>query len=60
MNVPPEDPVAWALPASYALAAAAGLGWAVILKIRRPQVYATIGLGAHAVTGQLAPGSWTT
>jgi hypothetical protein len=26
-----------------------------VLKSRRPQVYATIGLGAHAATGQRAP-----
>ena len=32
-------------------------GWGLVLKIRRPQTYAAIGLGAHAVTGQLAPAS---
>jgi hypothetical protein len=32
-----------------------GLG--LILKIHRPQTYAGIGLGAHAVTGQLTPAS---
>ena len=52
LGVPSGDPAAWALPASYAAVAAIGLAWGVILKIRRPQVYATIGLGAHAVTGQ--------
>jgi amino acid transporter len=55
LGVPPGDPAAWALPASYAAVAAAGLGWGLILKIRRPQVYARIGLGAHAATGQQAP-----
>jgi len=34
-----------------------GLGGGLVLKIRRPQVYAAIGLGAHAVTGQLTPAS---
>jgi len=29
-----------------------GLGWALVLKTRRPGVYDTIGLGAHAVTVQ--------
>jgi len=46
---------AWALPASYAAVAVAGLSWALVLRARRPQVYAAIGLGAHAVTGQSAP-----
>ena len=55
LGVPADDPAAWALPGSYALAAVIGLGWAPNLKARRPQVYATIGLGAHAVTGQLTP-----
>ena len=32
-----------------------GLVWAIILRARRRDVYETIGLGAHAVTGQLAP-----
>ena len=50
---------AWALPASYAAAAVAGLGWGLILRTRRPQVYATVGLGAHAVTGQTAPATRT-
>ena len=52
LGVPPGSVAAWALPASYAAAALTGLGWGLILRARRPQVYATIGLGAHAVTGQ--------
>jgi amino acid transporter len=55
LGVPPGDPAARALPASYAVAAVIGLGWGMILRIRRPQVYAAIGLGAHAATGQLTP-----
>ena len=55
LGVSAGDPAAWALPASYAAAAVIGLGWGLILRIRRPQVYAAIGLGAHAVTGQLTP-----
>jgi hypothetical protein len=49
------DPAAWAFPASYAAVGLMGLTWGVLLKIRRPRVYSTIGLGAHAATGQLAP-----
>ena len=55
LGIAPGDPAAWALPTSYAVVAAIGLGWGVVLKARRPQVYATVGLGAHAVTGQAAP-----
>ena len=55
LGVPSGSPAAWALPSSYAAVAAGGLGWALVLRARRPTVYATIGLGAHAITGQHAP-----
>jgi amino acid transporter len=55
LGVPPGDAAAWMLPASYAVVAVTGLGWGLVLKIWRPQVFAAIGLGAHAVTGQLTP-----
>jgi peptidoglycan/LPS O-acetylase OafA/YrhL len=55
LGVPPGSPAAWALPASYAAVAVAGLGWGLMLRSRRPQVYATIGLGAHAATSQRTP-----
>ena len=54
---PAGTAAAWALPASYAVVAVIGLGWGLVLKARRPQTYAAIGLGAHAVTGQLTPAS---
>jgi amino acid transporter len=57
LGVAAGDPVAWLLPASYALIAVIGLGWGLVLRIWRPRVYAAIGLGAHAVTGQLSPAS---
>jgi amino acid transporter len=57
LGVPAGAPAAWVLPASYAAVAVIGLAWGLILKIRRPQTYAGIGLGAHAATGQLAPAS---
>jgi amino acid transporter len=59
LGVAPGSAPAWALPAGYAAAAALGLGWGVIIKIRRPEVYATIGLGAHAASHQAstAPGT---
>jgi hypothetical protein len=55
LGVPPGDSAAWALPASYGIVAALGLGWGLVLKFWRPRVHAGIGLGAHAVTGQLTP-----
>ncbi len=55
LGVAPGSAAAWAFPAGYAAVAAAGVGWGLVLRARRPQVYAAIGLGAHAVTGQLAP-----
>ena len=56
LGVRPGSPAAWALPGSYAAAAVIGLCWGLILKARRPQVYATIGLGGRAVTGHLLSG----
>ena len=54
LGVAPGSPAAWVLPGAYAAVAVAGLAWGLILKIRRPQVYAAIGLGAHAFTAQPA------
>jgi amino acid transporter len=55
LGVAPGSAAAWALPGSYGLIAVIGLAWGLILRIRRPRIYAAIGLGAHAVTGQLTP-----
>jgi amino acid transporter len=55
LGVAPGSPAAWAFPAGYAAVAVAGVGWGLVLRARRPQVYAAVGLGAHAVTGQTAP-----
>jgi amino acid transporter len=52
LGVAPGSAAAWALPAAYGAVAALGLIWGVIIKIRRPDVYQTIGLGAHAVSYQ--------
>ena len=54
LGVPPGAAAAWALPASYAVLAVAGLAWGLVIKVRRPAVYAAIGLGAHAVSVQAA------
>jgi drug/metabolite transporter superfamily protein YnfA len=52
LGVAPGSAAAWALPAAYGAVAAVGLIWGVILKISRPDIYETIGLGAHAVSHQ--------
>jgi amino acid transporter len=53
----PGNPAAWLLPSAFGAAAIAGLWWGAFLRARRPHVYATIGLGAHAATSQAAPAS---
>jgi hypothetical protein len=50
MGVAPGSAAAWALPAGYGVVAAIGLGWALVLRARRPLVYQRIGLGAHAIS----------
>jgi len=48
LGVDPTDPLRWAFPASFAVAALLGLIWAGLLKAWRPDIYDTIGLGANA------------
>jgi len=50
LGVPPDSTAAWVLPGAYAAMAVAGVCWGLVLKFRRPHVYAAIGLGAHAAT----------
>lgn len=53
LGVPSSSLAAWALPASYGVAAAVGMGWGLVLWKRRPDLYAAVGLGADAVTARL-------
>ena len=55
LGVPAGSPAAWILPGGYAAVAIIGVAWALILKLRRPQVYAAIGLGPHAATTTPTP-----
>lgn len=48
LDVPAASPLAWALPAGYLLPIGAGTVWAVYLRRRRPDIYATIGAGPAA------------
>jgi amino acid transporter/GNAT superfamily N-acetyltransferase len=52
LSLPPEDPRCWAVPAVFGVAAAIGLLWGWFLKVDRPEVYRTIGLGPNRVTGR--------
>ncbi len=55
LGVPPGRPAAWILPGSYLALAVIGVVWAVVLHDRRPDIYQAIGLGPHAIAGQLTP-----
>ncbi|HEX6472171.1 MAG TPA: APC family permease [Streptosporangiaceae bacterium] len=55
LGVDKTSPLRWALPAAYIVAAAVGLVWAMALRAGQPDVYAKIGLGADAATGQASP-----
>lgn len=44
----------WQLPGIFAVAAALGVVWALILRSARPAVYAVIGLGANAAVAEPA------
>jgi GNAT superfamily N-acetyltransferase len=52
LQVPADSPFQWLFPAAYAGCAVLGLGWALIVRARRPEVYAAIGLGAD---GRVTP-----
>jgi amino acid transporter len=51
----PGDPAALLLPASYAVTAVIGAVWGLVLRARRPAVYAGIGQGARAAAGPRVP-----
>jgi amino acid transporter len=52
LGVEDTSPLRWILPGVYVVAAAIGFGWGLVLRSTQPGVYATIGLGAKAATGQ--------
>jgi len=45
LGVAPGSALAWMFPAVFAVAAAAGIAWALIMKATRPRAYAAIGSG---------------
>jgi amino acid transporter len=54
LGVAPEDPLRWIIPASFPVIAVLGIIWAMIIKVTKPDVYQSIGLGANSVTGVTA------
>lgn len=59
LGVAGDAAIRFAIPAVYGTALLLGVGWALILRRSRPQVYARIGMGAKAATagpGLTAPG----
>jgi amino acid transporter len=50
LGVGPESPLRSGFPLSFAIAAVVGVGWALLLKSRHPQVYDGIGQGAKATS----------
>lgn len=57
LGVPAGSRSAKLLPALFAVVAAIGFAWALVLRRTRPEVYAVIGLGANAATGRATSGS---
>lgn len=55
LGVAPDSPLRWAIPAVYPVAALLGLLWALVLRSRRPEIYARIGLGAESAAAAVVP-----
>ncbi|GII65246.1 amino acid permease [Sphaerisporangium krabiense] len=51
LGVASDSPIRWILPGIFVVAIVLGVLWARVLKVTRPEVYANIGLGARAASG---------
>jgi amino acid transporter len=47
-----DHPLTWVVPTAFAAAAVLGVGYGLLLKTTRPQVYAAVGLGADVTAAQ--------
>jgi amino acid transporter len=54
LGVAAGSPATWALPGAFGVLAVLGVTWGLVLRVRRPGIYRTIGLGAHVAGGQPA------
>ncbi|MEV4318855.1 amino acid permease [Actinocrispum sp. NPDC049592] len=52
LDLPSGHPAVWILPASFGVAGLAGILWGAHLRHHRPEIYASIGLGANSVIGR--------
>lgn len=50
VGVAEDAPLRWGVPIAYLVILLLGVLWGLVLRTRRPDVYATIGLGARSVT----------
>jgi amino acid transporter len=55
LGVEEGHPLRWGVPIVYVATVAVGVGWGLVLRARRPEVYATIGYGARSVTATTGP-----
>lgn len=54
LGVEPTSPLRWGIPSAYLVIAVLGVIWALVLQLRRPGIYAAIGLGAKRATASTA------
>lgn len=56
LQVAPDSPFQWLVPAAYGGVALIGFGWALVMRAARPEVYAAIGRGADGRVGAVIEG----
>jgi GNAT superfamily N-acetyltransferase len=52
LGLPAGHPAVWILPSVFGVAGVAGVVWGMFLRTQRPDVYASIGMGANSVIGR--------
>jgi amino acid transporter len=57
LSVAEDSPLRWGVPVVYLITILLGVVWGLVLRARRPDVYATIGLGARSVTASASGGA---
>ncbi|GGM45559.1 amino acid permease [Micromonospora sonchi] len=55
LGVAPDSPLRWAIPAAFPVVALLGVLWGLVLRSRRPDTYARIGLGAESAAAAAVP-----
>ena len=55
LGVAPDSPLRWLAPAVFPVVALLGINWALVLRRRRPDTYARIGLGAASAAAAVKP-----